>query len=343
MKKPEDKDLVVVHTAADNAEADIVKGLLEDNGIAAYIRGYHHRGLLGLLGPYISLDILVQKNLKTRADRLIREQTGSLERASQKQAVRRVPAKPKPLPTYFAVFLPFIFPGLCNFNSGNKKLGWLIGGGIIAIIAVTVWTAAVPDKDSLAMGFFFAGFFSLVFIDGVTGLLYRREGVKSHDNILFAVVLAVSALWFPSIWGMIEKNEAQKEIEGTDDRAPFAVWNFSFVNEKNEKRDYRPYRPGEGVSYRFTLYKNYTTRTFDSFSATVQVLIKREKDVAVIEMDRFDEENAPNPADFSGSFVLPASSAPGPYYLVLKINDKASQKETVHEAFFTVEGSGGAM
>lgn len=51
--------MVVIYTAHDNAEADIIKGALEDEGIRVFIQGYNHRSLLGVVGTYVDINIMV--------------------------------------------------------------------------------------------------------------------------------------------------------------------------------------------------------------------------------------------------------------------------------------------
>jgi hypothetical protein len=61
MTTPTADDLVLLRTCADNAEASLVQGLLESNGIFSVISGEEHRSLLGKVGTFIELRILVRR------------------------------------------------------------------------------------------------------------------------------------------------------------------------------------------------------------------------------------------------------------------------------------------
>ena len=64
-------DFVPVKTCADNAEASLVQGLLQANGIYSVISGEEHRSLLGKLGPFIELRVLVRSADVAVARRLL--------------------------------------------------------------------------------------------------------------------------------------------------------------------------------------------------------------------------------------------------------------------------------
>ena len=53
------RDLVLLQRCADNAEASALRALLQSNGIPCVIRGEQHRSMLGMLGAYIDVDVLV--------------------------------------------------------------------------------------------------------------------------------------------------------------------------------------------------------------------------------------------------------------------------------------------
>jgi len=52
-------NLVPVRACGDNAEASLVRSLLESRGIPAVVRGENHRSMLGTIGAYIELEVLV--------------------------------------------------------------------------------------------------------------------------------------------------------------------------------------------------------------------------------------------------------------------------------------------
>ena len=65
-------DLEKVAEFHDIPKAGLLKSILEDNGIPCYLRGYYHRALLYLFGPYIEVSALVPLNRAEEAQNLIR-------------------------------------------------------------------------------------------------------------------------------------------------------------------------------------------------------------------------------------------------------------------------------
>jgi hypothetical protein len=53
------EELVFLAEVGDNSEAAILRGYLEDHGIFCYVQGENHRSMLGMVGTYISLRLMV--------------------------------------------------------------------------------------------------------------------------------------------------------------------------------------------------------------------------------------------------------------------------------------------
>jgi hypothetical protein len=70
----ESHDLVLLQTCGDNAEASVLRSLLEANGIRAVVQGEQHRSMLGVLGPYVELRVLISPADLPRAQALLREE-----------------------------------------------------------------------------------------------------------------------------------------------------------------------------------------------------------------------------------------------------------------------------
>jgi hypothetical protein len=66
-----DYDMVRVASAHDNAEASIYRSYLEQYGIQVYVQGEHHRSMLGMVGTYIGLNILVPRHQEDEARELL--------------------------------------------------------------------------------------------------------------------------------------------------------------------------------------------------------------------------------------------------------------------------------
>jgi hypothetical protein len=52
-------DLVLLVNVGDNGEASVLRSYLEHHGIHVYVKGENHRSLLGMVGTYIDLGVMV--------------------------------------------------------------------------------------------------------------------------------------------------------------------------------------------------------------------------------------------------------------------------------------------
>jgi hypothetical protein len=77
----EPDDLVKLVGCGNNAEAAFIRSLLEANGIFAYVQGEHHRSMLGMIGAYIDLRVLVRARDLDAARKLLANAEEDLEAA----------------------------------------------------------------------------------------------------------------------------------------------------------------------------------------------------------------------------------------------------------------------
>ncbi len=75
--------LVPVATCASLEEATTLKGVLEAHGVACVIQGEHHRSLLGMLGPYVEVRLLVPGAQEEAARRLLRPAPSAVPEAEE--------------------------------------------------------------------------------------------------------------------------------------------------------------------------------------------------------------------------------------------------------------------
>jgi hypothetical protein len=64
--------LVPLLTCASVEEAATYKGVLDAHGVPCVIQGEHHRSLLGMLGPYVEVRLLVPEAQQASALQLLR-------------------------------------------------------------------------------------------------------------------------------------------------------------------------------------------------------------------------------------------------------------------------------
>jgi hypothetical protein len=66
-------ELVNLTNVGDNGEASVLRSYLEHHGIHVYIRGENHRSLLGMVGSYIELGVMVPQEQLEEARELFAE------------------------------------------------------------------------------------------------------------------------------------------------------------------------------------------------------------------------------------------------------------------------------
>lgn len=110
--------MIRIYQAGNNAEADVIVSALTAHDIPATIQGYNHRSLLGFMGPYIQLNVMVAKENEDEARRLIEEL--KLENADVGD---RTPAALSKRSKMVAVFFALILPGMGSVYLGRKFLG----------------------------------------------------------------------------------------------------------------------------------------------------------------------------------------------------------------------------
>ena len=67
------ENLIKIYSPKDNLEADLIKNILEQANIYCFIQNYEQRSMLGVLGSYIDLVIMVPQNQMEEADEIIKE------------------------------------------------------------------------------------------------------------------------------------------------------------------------------------------------------------------------------------------------------------------------------
>jgi Putative prokaryotic signal transducing protein len=75
------KELVIVAECGSNMEASMLRAALEASGIFCYVQGENHRSLLGPLGPYVALNLMVRREDLADARALVDEHRQQAEAA----------------------------------------------------------------------------------------------------------------------------------------------------------------------------------------------------------------------------------------------------------------------
>jgi len=78
---------VVLQTCGDNAEAAMLRGLLDVSGIPCMVQGEQHRSMLGTLGGYVDLRVLVPLAELDRAREVLTQGQAEAEAALDAEAL----------------------------------------------------------------------------------------------------------------------------------------------------------------------------------------------------------------------------------------------------------------
>lgn len=70
MAMASEDDLVLLVNVGDNGEASVLRSYLEHHGIHVYVKGENHRSLLGMVGTYIDLGVMVPQSQLADAQEL---------------------------------------------------------------------------------------------------------------------------------------------------------------------------------------------------------------------------------------------------------------------------------
>jgi len=178
-------EMIKIYRARDNIEADLVKSLLESHNINAFIQGYSHRGMLGIVGSYIPLDIMVSEEQEEEARRIIQEGDFEEEIAEGEDStitkkgdeiIVGPPPKLREKSLAVAFMLAFIIPGLGNYYAGRHNLGgWILTGLVICVITMFVFL------DGFGI-YFVIGYEILFLIDAISSILYLKENRKQTTD-----------------------------------------------------------------------------------------------------------------------------------------------------------------
>lgn len=329
----QDKDLTLVYEAKDSLDADLTRTFLESHNIQTFVQGEHHRSLLGWLGSYVPLRLLVPKHSEEQARHVLKLKDGESR-----------DVKLRSLPPYFVACLAFIAPGLCNWNGGNKKCASLIGGmAFICFLALLIVLAS--HSNIQIAGFVFMSLVSLIILDITSGLLYRKKQIKKYSTFLFAIVLIFSILWFPTLWFLIEEgaSEHEKAISRSQATASLRIDDFKFTDVPEGKSVdkpfhpavVRPYQPGETIFFSLSFHKY--THGPASLNAVLDLYLQG-PDGTTSKPSSLELKGMPPPYVMRGAeTTLPSKMADGQYSLIFKVHDNDFRTETTYSVPITVK------
>ncbi len=159
--------MISIYKASSTYEADIIKSVLEDNEIECFIQGYNHRSMLGFVGAYIQLDVMVDEADEKQARHLIDsiefEESPLPEETAIEQEVQEECKQDSSsqLRNKFmrAIFFAFVFPGMGCLSFGLKDAGsWIVTGtGVcLFLIWIDIHSLRVLKPLRLLRSFYFS-------------------------------------------------------------------------------------------------------------------------------------------------------------------------------------------
>ena len=137
-----------IYIPNDNMEADLIQQALEHNGIYCFIQGYEHRSMLGILGSYVDLGIMVPEDQEKEASQIVADLLKSMkllppEFEDEEEKEEYVPHKQlRPKSKRVAVILSFVVPGTGSCYAGNGNLGSWIVVAYVACLLISLLSMA---------------------------------------------------------------------------------------------------------------------------------------------------------------------------------------------------------
>lgn len=178
-------DLVFLTSAGNNNEAAILRGYLEHHGIYAYVQGEQHRSMLGMVGAYIELRVMVPAAELETAQQLLELFHSEQEQSEQGPEFRGTYRDETPADedrydeevidharlaneVRRARLIGLVFP----FGGGHFAAGAPIRGLFLSALGITGLVLAVTGSAALISLWMLAVVFDLL---SVRGPLFERE------------------------------------------------------------------------------------------------------------------------------------------------------------------------
>ncbi|MBI3184859.1 MAG: DUF2007 domain-containing protein [Myxococcales bacterium] len=169
--------LVSLAKAVDNAEASALRAYLEVNGVDCIVQAEQHRSMLGVMGPYIELRLLVRAADLEAAEKLLRqyrenerrdshEEDPELDRLAQ-EATAALPTgedddfsvRPRPVESMGPkrpkrVGVAVVLAVVLTFGTGHLYAGAFWRGAILALAEIAGWAMLLNGAElgALAVG-----------------------------------------------------------------------------------------------------------------------------------------------------------------------------------------------
>ncbi|MEM1416428.1 MAG: DUF2007 domain-containing protein [Myxococcota bacterium] len=222
-------DLVRLRELHDAMEAEMLRDVLADAGIVAQTPGAEHRAMLGVLGSYVTIPLLVPTEDAEEA----REILASLEsqelvdplpeeaasgRAGPYRSERdhgETLPEVEPRKKRVALFVGFAFPGAAQFYLRQPWLGWTLMLGAFWCL----FSAA----DQPELGYALLVFWAFGLVDGVLGVgAFNAKGPRSRNlQLVVACVALALALGTTQLAPLPSLEELDRSVDPSyDDREP---------------------------------------------------------------------------------------------------------------------------
>ena len=178
MTNNESNNLVCIGEARNSAEASLIKTFLNDQGIFCFIQGESHRSQLGVMGPYIALNVHVRSSQAKEASALLNKIYDQRSKVSAGQLFPRTSEivdelAPKKKRIGIVILLTFCITfGTAHFYVGAKRRGLFL----LCLECVGIFIGLGSESWSGVVGFSIVG--SVVLLDFVGALAILLKSQK---------------------------------------------------------------------------------------------------------------------------------------------------------------------
>ena len=175
-----------IYVPNDNMEATIIKDALEENGIYCFIQGDQHRSMLGFLGTYIDLGVMVPENQVEEAAIIVENVLSAMEILPmeptdgdinpESEKVLKPHKKIRQKSKRVAFFLPFVLPGAGSCYAGNPDIGvWIIGSYLACLVLFCLLFSSAQQIYMRYLFLFVAFLFALDWFVALKALKKQRN------------------------------------------------------------------------------------------------------------------------------------------------------------------------
>lgn len=180
-----------IYAPNDNLEADLIRDTLEQAGIYCFVQGEQHRSMLGVLGSYVEMGILVPEGQSDQASEMVEDLLKQIQALppefkdeDEKQAYEP-PPKFRPKSRRVAFVLGLVVPGTGSCYAGRPEIGsWIVAAYFVCLVILSLSMASHLLSDaSVFIALMIGIMLSLIPLDIMLAFKALKKQVKEDKHL----------------------------------------------------------------------------------------------------------------------------------------------------------------